>query len=237
MATIEDNDPHYDSEFMQEATSAAWLIHNEFVGRTSAAQIIIRELDVNIPPGTPNEFDAYLIGSSPQVGSAWEGLPGRIAFWLGGWKFIVVKNGMRVMVNSGLPGQHGYWMDFWVSGWSAHGGSQLLTVFDSGGGQFEADWNLKYGQTARVVLNQSTVTINRAFGVRYGRIHTLIVQQDGVGGRALSMKAAEWLLPGGSPITQPAQAPNAVSVYTFIQPGENFNGSMLTSVSLDLQDA
>ncbi len=234
MGIIQDNDPHFDSEYMQESTSSAWLIHNEYVGRHVASQIILKALDVNDPP-IGEELDAYLIGSIPT--GEWEDLPGRIAFWQGGWKFIIVKHGMRVMVNSGLPGQHGYWMDFWVSGWSAHGGSQLLVAADAGGGNFEAPWDLKHGSVGRIVLSNPTTTMVRPTGVRYGRTHTLIVQQDGTGGRLLALKTGEWMLPGGVPLQQPTPAAGAVTVYTFINPGENFNGPMLTNVALDIQNA
>lgn len=236
--TVQDNDPFFQSDYMHPNTSAADLIHNELIARTMASLGAVVRVDELTPPGTPADLDAYIIKPTnvDPVGPAageWSGNEGLIAVFLGGWIYLNPKPGMKLWVINGPAGQAGRYIEYQTNGWSSLGGQQNLTVFDAGAGQWEADWDLKYGDTARLTLNQSTVTLNSPSNIRYGRKLVLIVKQ-GVGNQALALKAGNFIAPGGV-ITQPTQAVNAETVYTFIHPGPSHVGPMLLQTALNMQ--
>lgn len=226
-----DNDPYFDSTWMIETTARPDLIYNEFKARIKAAHGVIQEYGRNDPPTDPDDMDAYIIGSSPT--GAWTGLPGRMAVWIGGWKYITVKDGFCTQVRTATPGQNGRRMEFWTGGWSAYDGVVNIASEEVTVGVYEANWNIRDGAVARLILDQPTITMNRPVGWKYGQLFHMIIVQDGAGGRNFVLKTGEWLTPGGS---QPviATGPNEVTVLTFLLPGPSYQGPMLLKESLDL---
>jgi len=236
MATIEDNDPFYSAAHMLQSTSRADIIYNEYKARAYASTVAINEVDRNTPPVTGNEYEAYLIGQTPTDDWAGLGLEGQIAVWIGGWKYIPVKNGMRVQVLSGPPGQEGRFMDRHQGNWSSLGGVQTSAIIDKGGGLYQAEWELKYGDTTKVVLNQATIQLQAPAGIRYGRRFYVLAQQDDTGSRQIAFKDGDWMTSGGT-TPQPTAASGSVTLYTFIHPGPSYFGPMLVDTVLNLQPA
>lgn len=52
---------------------------------------------INTPPGSPANGDSYIVGGSPT--GAWTGKANNLAYYYGGWYFIVPKEGLSVWVN------------------------------------------------------------------------------------------------------------------------------------------
>lgn len=228
-----DNDPFFDSTYMTEATCRVDMIHNEFIARVKASAMSILDVDVDTPPGSPSDLDAYLIGSSPT--GAWSAAPGKIAVYLNGWKFITPKPGMRVqVVNDSNTSGTGRILDYCSSGWSSLGGSFTQSAVNESG-TWTVDWDTKYGSTMVVQLTHATTVFKRPSNLRPGRTYTLVVKQDATGGRLIQLRTGDWLVPGGS-YTQPSSGANKQSVYLFTWPGTSYAGPiLLASPALDIQ--
>lgn len=225
-----DNDPFFNNAYMVEATSRADLIHNEFTARVAASMARIKQVDVNTPPGSPADFDAYLVGLSPT--GPWSAAAGLIAFWLNGWKFITPSDGMCVTVTNDTSGQAGRQIDCFSGGWSSVGGSQVVTPINLSG-VWTAQWDLKYGVVARITLANATTVIEKPANVRYGRAVSVVVQQDATGGRLIQFKAGQWISSGGT-YTQPTSAANARTAYTAIWYGPSDVGPTIVGTVLNL---
>jgi hypothetical protein len=52
---------------------------------------------INTPPGSPANGDSYIVGGSPT--GAWAGKANNLAYYYGGWYFIVPKEGLSLWVN------------------------------------------------------------------------------------------------------------------------------------------
>lgn len=225
-----DNDPFFSSTYMVEGTSRADLIHNEFTGRVASSLGVIKQVDVNTPPGSPADFDAFLVGSSPT--GPWASAAGKIAFWLNGWKFIVPQVGHRALVAADVSGQAGRQIDYFGGGWSSYGGSQTVTAVNLAG-TWTVQWDLKYGQVVRIPLTNPTTVIEKPSNVRYGRPVYVVVQQDATGGRLIQFKTGQWITTGGT-YTQPTSTANARSCYTAVWLGPSDVGPTIVNTALNL---
>lgn len=233
---ILDNDNFFQATNMTETTSRPDLIYNEFKSRVLASLGAFVQFSVDSPPLSPDDGDAYLISGSPTIGSDWEGAANRIAVWSNGWKYLNPRNGMRLMVLEGVG--EGRVVDYWLSNWSSTGGQQTLSVVEASPGQYEADWNLAFGQLAHLTLNQATVTLNHPSGVRYGRPHYLRVKQDPTGGRNLALKVGDYVVSDDTP-----HGPSGLSIATgageetlieFINLGPTYAGPLARVIHSDI---
>jgi hypothetical protein len=225
-----DNDPFFSSTYMTEATSRADLIHNEFAARVAATLGVLKGVDVNTPPGSPADFDAYIVGTSPT--GPWSAAAGQIAFWLNGWKFVPVKEGMKLLVAADVSGQAGRHIDYFSGGWSSVGGSQFVSAVNLSG-VWTIQWDLKYGVTLRTTLTNPTTVIEKPANARYGRPVYVVVQQDATGGRLIQFKTGQWVSSGGT-YTQPTATANARTAYTAIWYGPSDVGPTILGATLNL---
>ncbi|MFG0318112.1 MAG: DUF2793 domain-containing protein [Planctomycetota bacterium JB042] len=52
-------------------------------------------VDLSAAPGSPADGDAYFVNGTPSPGDDWENHDNEIAYYVGGWKFYVPRNGDR----------------------------------------------------------------------------------------------------------------------------------------------
>lgn len=61
--------------------------------------MVVIDKDLTTPPGSPDDGDRYLLFSTPDAGTAWEGHKGEIAYWYERgerWKFLLPMKGYDV---------------------------------------------------------------------------------------------------------------------------------------------
>lgn len=232
---ILDNDNFFEATNMIETTSRPDLIFNEFKGRVKATLGEVKQFELDTPPGVVSNLDAYVIGPNP-IGD-WAGAAGMIVVWVNGWKYINPRPGFRLLVQEGIG--EGRIIDYWSTGWSSFGGQQALTPFEVAPGVWEVDWYLKYGQLARLTLDQPTITLRKPIGFRYGREHWMIAVQDGAGGRDLVLKVGNYVRHAG--VTHGAsgldidKAPGAETLIEFIHPGPSYVGPLVRQIDKTIQ--
>lgn len=201
-------DPFTDATILAEGTSGAEVLVNEMLARIiSTLGKVLSEGD-NTPPGSPVDFDAYILGASPT--GAWSGQANKIAIYLSGWKFLSPKEGMRLRVND--VDLH---MEYNGSAWSARDGVQTLTDAAT------INWNMKDGAAAQVTLGGNR-TMAAPTNIINGRVYHLTVIQDGTGSRTLTWNSVfKW--PAATPPTLTTTA-GAVDVFQFIARSGNLFG-------------
>jgi len=90
-------------------------------------------------------------------------------------------------------------------------------------------WNLSTQQVAIVTLtgnSQLDVPTNQ----QAGGVYTVVIKQDGTGGRTLDVSNALYKFPGGvEPVV--ANGANDVSIFSFVSDGSNLFGNMLADFS------
>lgn len=231
-----DNDQFFQATNMIETTSRPDLIYNEFKGRVVGTLGRVLLYGATIPPNNPTDQDSYIIGNNA-LGD-WVGLDGLIAVWTNGWKYINPRDGHRVMVIEGTG--EGRVLDRWLSNWSSIGGQQTLAPpVDTGGGNFEASWDLALGQLARLKLEEVAVTLTRPAGTRYGRPMYFIAEQDATGGRELHLKSGNFLVTDDTPHTASgldiATGPDQETLIEFIWAGPQYVGPVVTAIHKNIQ--
>lgn len=78
--------PRYGIPFVLESQAQANITHNEAILALQVLATGVDDYDINAPPGSPADGDAYIIGSAPT--GAWAGRPHSIAYYMAGWRFI-----------------------------------------------------------------------------------------------------------------------------------------------------
>jgi len=162
------------------------------------------DMALDTPPGSPSDGDLYVIGASPT--GDWASNAGDIAFYQSGWYFIAPNEGMRIWVNDEdviyTYDGSGWVSDFDVDAPASSSGA--LTIDMANGNFFE------------VTLTENvstTVFSNPPASGKAGKF-TLILKQDGTGGRTFAWPASvDWA--GGSAPTLTTAA-SAVDILDFI---------------------
>jgi hypothetical protein len=226
-----DNDPSFGSSYLTESTSAAHLSYNDLIARISAGLVQIKQVDLSTPPPSPNDFDAYLVGTSPT--GPWSAYAGLIVVWINGWRPLPLREGLCMSVVADVSGQAGRRMDYYGGGWSSFGGSQSKTAINISG-TFTIQWDLKYGQVLRTTLVNATTVIEKPSNPRFGRPVYVVVQQDATGGRQIQFKTGQWRSSGGAAPAQPTSTANATTVYTALWLAPSDSGPTIIGTSLNV---
>ena len=194
-------DPVIGWTILNEGDSGAEVAVNELLARILASLTRVIDSNTSTVPGSPSNFDSYIIpaGSSPT--GDWSGQAGNIAFYLNGWQFITPVEGMRVRVTA-----KNLLITYDGSEWTALTGEQTLT--DSGG---NIDWDLSLGN-GRVVLDGNH-SIQNPRNIADGQFYMLVIIQDATGSRVPTWGGLYNFSGGTAP--SPSAGANSISVYTF----------------------
>lgn len=166
------NDPLLGTPLLVEGTAKAETLVNEYMARHQAATTRIVSRFDTTPPGSPANFDAYLIGTSAT--GAWVGQDGKIGVYLNGWKFLSAAEGMRLWVSD-----ENILIEYDGVNWTATDGVQTLTDGAT------IAWDLALGATAEVTLGGNR-TLGNPSNFEVGKVYRLRVKQDGTGSRLLT---------------------------------------------------
>ena len=204
-------DPFTSSTLLAEGSAGAEVLVNEMLGRLIASLgQVLSEGDTS-PPGSPADFDAYILGASPT--GAWSGQGNKIAIYLSGWKFFDPKEGMQVRVKD-----VDLTMEYTGTAWTALDGQQTLTDGAT------INWNMKNGVSAQVTIAGNR-TMAAPTNIINGRIYNLTVIQDGTGTRLLTWNTVfKWA--GGTPPTL-STGGGAIDVFSFVARGGNLYGETI----------
>ena len=75
------------------------VTHNDALNYIdSLMQLGVVDFDLNTPPGSPTNGQAWKTGAAPS--GAWSGQADKIAFYYSGWIFVALKDGMRLYDNA-----------------------------------------------------------------------------------------------------------------------------------------
>lgn len=75
------------------------ITHNDALNYIdSLMQLGVVDFDLNTPPGSPTNGQAWKVGNAPS--GAWSGHADEIAFYYSGWLFVSLKDGMRLYDNN-----------------------------------------------------------------------------------------------------------------------------------------
>lgn len=173
---------------------------------------VVKDKDLNTPPGSPADGDVYIVGPTPT--GLWSSQGNKITFWSADaseWVFITPREGWKFEpVDEDIT--YRYSGSAWVE-WSAGGGDwdALATPAISGG---TLTINLADPTWYRVTLNQNVTTITFT-NFPTGKVPVFAIEfvQDGTGGRTVVFPGSIVADDGGS-IPSPATAANASTVYT-----------------------
>lgn len=174
---------------------------------------VVKDKDLNTPPGSPADGDVYIVGPTPT--GLWASQANKITFWSADaseWVFITPREGWKFEpVDEDIV--YRYSGSAWVE-WSAGGGDwdALATPAISSG---TLTINLADPTWYRVTLNQNVTTITFT-NFPTGKVPVFAIEfvQDGAGGRTVVFPGSIVADDGGS-IPQPATAAGAATVYTF----------------------
>lgn len=196
------NDPRYDSRFLASGTSQAEVIYNELIGRQAAAHMSVMSRTTASPPGSPSDLDAYYIPSTPS--GDWAPYPNMIAIYASGWKYMTARPGMRLYISD-----ENKTMDFYGSGQgiralTGHGNLAVVS------GDVTVDGSVAV--TFQVTLDANAI-LKAPTNLVPGRMYSLWITQDGVGGRTMTYEANGWMASSAMALTAAA---NAVDLYTFV---------------------
>ena len=89
------NSPTLGLTMMSASQAQKEVVFNEFlIAMDALFRGVVLSSTLNVPPGSPAEGDAYIVGPSPS--GAWSGQALNIAFYFNGWQFVTAKNQMRL---------------------------------------------------------------------------------------------------------------------------------------------
>lgn len=205
-------DPILQQTLLVEGTVQAEPLVNEMLGRIIAGLVRVNSWGDTAPPGSPSNFDAYIIGASAT--GDWSGQDGKVAVYLDGWKYITPSEGLRVRVADTDT-------EIFFDGTAWRGGFLGFQTLVDGA---TINWDTALGRTAYVVLGDNR-TMAAPTNLVDGQTYVLHVKQDGTGSRTLTWNAAfHW--PGGSAPTLTATA-DKIDIFTFQARGGVLYGSTL----------
>lgn len=191
---------------LNEGDAGAEIAVNELAARILSTIGFVKSMTTTAQPGSPANYDAYILPSSGLSGSSWTGQEDDIAIFLNGWIFITPLEGARVRVND---------TDHHVSNdgtnWSAEDGTQVL----ADGANIAVD--LAKGLTCTVTIDGNR-TMDNPTKKHDGRLVTFRIQQDATTGSRLITWASEYTFAGGTAPTL-STGVNDVDVVTFMQTG------------------
>lgn len=98
-------DPKIGATLLAEGTARAESLVNEMLGRLLGCLMSIKNSSTTAPPGSPTNFDSYIIAATAT--GAWAGLETYVAIYLDGWIYCQPKYGMRVWDEA--SGYFRYW--------------------------------------------------------------------------------------------------------------------------------
>ena len=91
--------PNLEMSYIVASQAQKEVTHNEAINDLDClAQLCVASRTLSTPPSSPNDGEAYIIGSSP-VG-AWSGKAGSVALYFSGWRFKTPKAGWLAFVQS-----------------------------------------------------------------------------------------------------------------------------------------
>jgi len=91
--------PRLGLDYLVASQAQKEITHNEALNDLDVlVQSVVNSCGVNVPPESPAEGDAYIIGSAPT--GVWVGHVGDIAFYYSGWRFKTPQLGWQVFVKA-----------------------------------------------------------------------------------------------------------------------------------------
>lgn len=174
---------------------------------------VVKDKDLNIPPGSPADGDVYIVGTSPT--GLWASQANKITFWSADaseWVFITPREGWKFEpVDEDIV--YRYDGADWVV-WSSGGGGgwdSLATPAISSG---TLTIDLTDPSYYRVTLNQNVTTINFT-NYTAGDAPVFIIEfvQDGTGGRTVTWPGTVVADDGGS-IPSPTPTAGVSTLYS-----------------------
>jgi hypothetical protein len=196
------NDPRYDSRFLSQGTTQAEVIYNELIGRIAAAHMTIKSRTTTAPPGSPSDFDAYLVPTG--ASAPWDVQIGNIAIYASGWVYMDARAGMRAYVED-----EDRIIDFHFPvgfGKALTGHKTIAPV----AGEVQLDGSL--GVTFDTTLTENSL-LKAPLNFVPGRSYALYIKQDGVGNRSLDYESGGWV---ANSLMAVSTGANVVDLYTFV---------------------
>jgi hypothetical protein len=202
-----------------------------------ATRAIVKDKDIDDPPGSPADGDAYIVATASPTG-AWTGWGNRIAFYAAGWYSITPIEGSRAYVQD-----ENLEYEFNGSAWAAAGGggttfasaSEVRTgteaakalspdnVFDASatvaltpGTNVSVDMSSGFNFTLAMGGNY---TLDSPTNEKVGQSGFIQITQDGTGSRTLAY-GPEWKFAGGTdPVLSTAASAVDVLFYQVLSTG------------------
>jgi len=181
------NDPYYDSRFLIDGTPQAEMIYNELIARQKTAHGTIKSRVLSVPPGSPSDFDAYLVATGGT--GLWDTLDGNLVVWLNSWIVMVPKVGMTFLIEDedmlvGVDSNGA------LAAWDG-----CQTIVPDGSGNIV--WDVALGATAYVVLTLASNELKAPINMKAGRLYTIFFEQN-ASSLEVHFEPGEWIdLNGG----------------------------------------
>lgn len=210
--------PFLDWTELNEGDAGAEIGVNEVVARILSTLGFVKSMTTTAQPGSPANYDAYILPSSGLSGSSWTGQEDDIAIFLNGWVFITPAEGCRLRI-----ADTNHHVTYDGANWSAEDGTQALVD----GANIAVD--LAKGLVCSVTLDGNR-TMDNPTNKHDGRIVSFRLQQDATTGSRTVTWASEYKFPGGTAPTL-STGTNEVDVVSFRQTGDEML-HLLTSLDV-----
>ncbi len=130
------NTPNLQMPYLSFNQKGKEATHNQALNfLDAAAQLTVLDRDLATPPATPATGARYLVAALPN--GAWQGKAGQIAFYFGGWQFLVPSKGWECWVADEEIGLR-YTGTAWIkvktnprTGWAASAGTKKRGSYNS----------------------------------------------------------------------------------------------------------
>ena len=213
-------DPKLNFTLLEEGMESAEARLNNLVHRLGAAYGSVEEFDVNTPPVSPGEGDAYYVGSSPTSG--WVGNGSQLAFQFGGeWEYFLPKGGFAFYVKTG--DRYMTTVDAIPFDFAAR--DDINFISDSGGTFSPSAW---FGTVQYLDLDGND-TINALSNGRPGYNYVFMIEQQ-TGGPWEATWSSNYYFPGG---VDPSLSNTAldIDVFWFIRSNSGENHLLASSLN------
>ena len=213
-------DPKLNFTLLEEGMENAETRLNNLVYRLGAAYGAVEEFDVNNPPASPKEGEAYYVGSSPT--SDWVGNGSQLAFQFeGDWEYLIPKGGFTfcdidsdryTTVVDAIP------FDFAAR-------DDISFLNDSGGNYSPSAWL----GTIHYLFLDGNDTIGALSNGRPGYNYVFMIEQQ-TGGPWEATWSSNYYFPGG---TDPSLSNTAgdIDVFWFIRSDSGQNHLLASSLN------